>query len=336
MLGRAPLGTALLLKISGTLELVTTRAEDLTPDDVLSLAPSWELALRAERKTPGTIVTYRKGIDQFVDYCRERAFVPLDRTTVRSWVADRLADGTAPATMRARLLSVRRLVAWLVDEGEIEADPLVGIKPPRDDDDDAATVVPLTDDQLRAMLGALTAVPGSAPAGELFRARRDEAILRLMVETGLRAGEAIALCVDDVDLVSARALVRRGKGGKARIVPFGPQAARAIDRYLRLRRKHRRAAEPALWLGDRGRRLSYTGLYLTLRARAEAVGIEGFHPHQLRHTAAHRWLSAGGSEGGLMAVAGWSSPAMLTRYTKARATERALAEAAGLNLGEGI
>jgi hypothetical protein len=54
----------------------------------------------------------------------------------------------------------------------------------------------------------------------------------------------------------------------------------------------------------------------------------------MRHTAAHRWLAAGGSEGGLMAVAGWTRPDMLMRYTKAQAASRAAAEARTLNLGE--
>lgn len=68
--------------------------------------------------------------------------------------------------------------------------------------------------------------------------------------------------------------------------------------------------------------------------RARRAGIPGFHPHILRHTAAHRWLAAGGSEGGLMAVAGWTRPDMLARYPQARASERAAEEARRLNLGE--
>jgi integrase len=78
----------------------------------------------------------------------------------------------------------------------------------------------------------------------------------------------------------------------------------------------------------------YSGLDATLKHRAETAGIDGFHLHLLRHTAATRWLRAGGSEGGLMAVAGWASRSMLDRYTAASASERAAAEARGLNLGD--
>ena len=97
---------------------------------------------------------------------------------------------------------------------------------------------------------------------------------------------------------------------------------------------HRLAASEALWLGDRGKRFSYDALHKTLKERAARPGWTGFHPHRLRHTAAHRWLAAGGSEGGLMAVAGWTRPDMLMRYTKAQASARAAEEARGLNLGE--
>jgi integrase/recombinase XerD len=138
----------------------------------------------------------------------------------------------------------------------------------------------------------------------------------------------------DLDLMAGTAILRKGKGGKVRSVPFGPYTATAIDRYLRLRVHHRLAAGPALWVGDRGKGFSYDALHKTLGERAVAAGTAGFHPHRMRHTAAHRWLAAGGSEGGLMAVAGWTRPDMLMRYTKAQASSRAAEEARGLSLGE--
>ena len=140
--------------------------------------------------------------------------------------------------------------------------------------------------------------------------------------------------VSDVTLAQGSAVVRRGKGGRGRVVPFGAQTTKALDRYIRARRTHRLADTPVLWLGDRGKAFSYYGLHAALKARAAAAGIDDFRPHRLRHTAAHRWLAAGGSEGGLMAVAGWTRPDMLLRCTQARAAERAAAEARSLNLGD--
>lgn len=94
------------------------------------------------------------------------------------------------------------------------------------------------------------------------------------------------------------------------------------------------AAGAALWLGDRSKPFSYDGLHKSLKYRAALAGVQNFHPHRLRHTAAHRWLAAGGSEGGLMTVAGWTRPDMLLRYTEAQASARAAEEARRLNLGE--
>ena len=292
--------------------------------DLAALLPSWELALRAERKSPRTVKVYGDGVRRFLTWAAEHGQTAvLDRPTVSAFVADLLDQGGEPATAHARYRALRRFSAWLAEEGETAQDKLLGSKPPKLD---AKVIEPLTDDDLRALLKAC--------AGSTMRDRRDEALVRFMVETGARAGETAGLLVTDVNLPGGTAVVRRGKGGRGRIVPFGPQTGRALDRYLRLRRTHRLAGTPALWLGDRGRAFGYEGLHKTLAHRASAAGIPNFHPHRLRHTAAHRWLAAGGSEGGLMAVAGWTRPDMLMRYTQARAAERAAAEARELNLGD--
>lgn len=292
--------------------------------DLEALVPSWELALRAERKSPATVKSYTDAVRGFIEWCRGSGNpVVLSKAHVNGYVAALLDDGRAPATARSRQLGVRRFAEFLAEEGELDTNPLLGLRAPKLDQ---AVVEPLSEDELRALIKACS--------GKEMRDRRDEAIVRFMLETGARAGEVVALEVDDVDLMAGTAIVRRGKGGKGRVVPFGPQTARAIDRYKRTRAQHRLAGTPALWLGDRGKEFSYDALHKTLRMRAAAAGVEGFHPHRLRHTAAHRWLAAGGSEGGLMAVAGWSRPDMLMRYTRARAAERAAAEARELNLGD--
>lgn len=294
------------------------------PLDLAALLPSWGLALRAERKSPQTIKSYGDGVRAFLRWCDEHDHSPaLDRDLVKGFVADLLDGGAEPATARARQLGVRRFSAWLEEEGEVDTDPLLGLKAPKLD---AKVTESLTEVELRKLIKAC--------GGKEFRDRRDEAIVRLMAETGMRAGEVTGLAVADVDLNRGVVTVRRGKGGKGRIAPFGDQTARAIDRYLRARRTHRLADTDALWLGDRGKNLEYYGLHSALKYRAELAGLTKFHPHLLRHTAASRWLAAGGSEGGLMAVAGWSTRDMIDRYTRATAAERAATEARGLNLGE--
>ena len=125
----------------------------------------------------------------------------------------------------------------------------------------------------------------------------------------------------DVDLVACVASVRRGKGGRARRSKFSATTAAAIDRYLRAELN---PASGPLWRGRDGR-LTYTGLTNALRQRATAADVKGFHVHRLRHSAAVRWLAAGGTEGGLMAQAGWKDRTMLDRYV-ATAREQLAAE----------
>ena len=294
------------------------------PLDLAAMLPSWELALRAERKSAQTLKSYGDGVRGFLRWCDTNGHTPaLDRDLVKTWVAELLESGAEPATARARQLGLRRFSAWLEEEGEVDTDPLLGLKAPKLD---SKVTESLTDDELRRLIKACS--------GKEFRDRRDEAIVRLMAETGMRAGEVIGLTVADVDLQRGLVTVHRGKGGKGRVAPFGPQTARAIDRYLRARRTHRLADTTALWLGDRGKELAYFGLRNALQYRAELAGLKGFHLHLLRHTAASRWLAAGGSEGGLMSVAGWSTRDMIDRYTRSTASERAADEARRLGLGD--
>jgi site-specific recombinase XerD len=294
--------------------------------DFAELLDSWLLHLRAERKSSQTVKSYGDGVRSYLKWCaaNDRPAI-LDRRQLREFVDWLLSSGAKPATAVSRHLAVRRFSGWLAEEGEQASDPLYGLRAPKLDE---PVIEPLSDDQLRAMLKACR--------GPDMWHKRDEAILRLMFTTGARAGEVVAMQVNDLNLrsVPPTVIIRRGKGGKGRMIPLAVETAAAIDKYLRARKTHRLAADPALWLGDRGKEFGYDALHKSLGWRAELAGVPGFHPHRLRHTAAHRWLSKGGSESGLMAVAGWTRPDMLMRYSKAQASARAAEEAQRLNLGE--
>jgi integrase/recombinase XerD len=255
--------------------------------DLADLLESWETHLEAERKSPNTVRLYVAGVRAFLAWCEAKGRpAVLDRATVNTFIADLLRQGAEPATARSRQLALRLFAAWLVEEDELEQNPLLGLKPPKVD----AKIVPILDDsQLRNLIKACE--------GKGLADRRDEALVRLLLETGIRAGECIALTLADVDVRGGLVLVRRGKGGKGRVVAFGPATARALDRYLRLRRQHPRADSAALWLGEGGHGFTYDGLHRALGRRARAAGITRFWPHQLRHTFAARWLAKGGSEG---------------------------------------
>lgn len=123
-----------------------------------------------------------------------------------------------------------------------------------------------------------------------------------------------------VPLKSARAF------SEGRIVPLAAATSRSLSAYLRVRRSHRLAASPALWLGTRNRGpLTGSGLYRMLKRRAEQVGYEpDVHPHQFRHTFANDWLAGDGSEGDLMRLMGWTDRSMLDLYAEDMQLQRAI------------
>jgi integrase/recombinase XerD len=293
--------------------------------DLAALLESWTIHLKAERKSPATVRLYRIGVRAYLGWCQQSGLpAVLDREQVTGFVAHLLdGQGREAETARAYQVAVRRFSAWLAAEGELDADPLLGLKRPKLD----TKVVPvLSAQQLQALLRACQ--------GRSFNDRRDEAIIRVLVDTGIRAGGLLALELDDVDLAAGIVTIRRGKGGRGRRVPISPQTARAVDRYLRARARHPLADGPALWLARGSRRLGYSSLYKLIQQRAEVAGIRGLHPHVFRHTFATRWLAKGGSEGGVMSIAGWSKREMLDRYVQATREELAADEHRRLNLGD--
>jgi site-specific recombinase XerD len=275
------------------------------------LARSFERHMRAENRSDRTIATYLHGLRQAETFLSARGTTveAAARADLEAFMADLLARRTAStAATYYKILKV--LYGWLVDEEELEADPMAKMKPP---------IVPVNPvpvvpaDGLKRLFQAC--------AGKSFEARRDTALIMLLLDTGARRAEMVGLKLSDVDL-DLDVLLVLGKGRRERTLPFGRKAGEALDRYLRARGRHKHAVLPWLWLGQRGR-LTEWGLVLMLRRRGAQAGLPGLHPHQLRHTFAHEWLVQGGAETDLMQIAGWKSRTMLQRYGASAADTRA-------------
>ncbi|MGH7757842.1 MAG: tyrosine-type recombinase/integrase [Candidatus Dormibacteria bacterium] len=271
------------------------------------------MALEAEGKSPRTIRGYGDTVKFFLDYAESRGWPStpdgISRQQITAWLAH-LQRTARPSTAATRYRGLLRFYGWLVSEGEVERSPMAGMKPPAIPEQLAP--VP-DDDDLRRLLKACE--------GKTFENRRDAAILTLFIDTGARLSELALLRRDDVDL-EHRLIRVLGKGRRPRELPLGAKASLALNRYLRVRPSHRLARSEAFWLGHGGA-MTPDGVGFIVKRRSRMAGLEGFHPHLLRHGFAHAWLAGGGNEGDLMALAGWRSRTMLQRYGAARAAERA-------------
>jgi integrase/recombinase XerD len=299
----------------------------MTPDEARSLAESWVTHLEAERKSENTIRTYTAGLDAYVTWCvRQGLAVDLEPKAVEKFMAALFEGGAEAGTVLARQRGVRRFSAWLADDTG-EADRLDRMKPPKLDDKIPPFVPP---DQLAALLATCKT--------RSFHDLRDRAIISLMAESMVRSAELLDMTIAGVNVRQRTAVVERGKGGKGRVVAFSAGTARDLDRYIRARASQRLAGEPWLWLPikrSKEPRLTYDGLYVTLRRRAlRADPPFRLHPHMLRSTGAIAFRRKGGQVTSLMALGGWSDIAMVQRYIRAAENDLAIEEARRLFDGD--
>jgi integrase len=178
------------------------------------LTRSFERHLRAENKSDRTVETYLEAVRLLEAFLAGRGvrLAEADRAQIEAFLADLLAHWK-PATAANRYRSLKVFYAWLEDEGEIAADPMAKMKPPAIPEQ---PVPVLPDDALRRLFAAC--------AGKDFEARRDTAMVMLLLDSGARRAELVGLRVDDLDFEHDVARVI-GKGRREWALPFGRKTA---------------------------------------------------------------------------------------------------------------
>jgi integrase/recombinase XerD len=238
-----------------------------------------------------TLEAYRSDLQQFGEFLGRRGLRPLEvaPTDLSAFVSE-MADGregkppVAAATLQRKIACLRSFYRHMRREQLLETDPTAELRPPRSR---ARLPKVLTRDEVAQLL--------AQPCGVDPAALRDRAMLETMYACGLRASEATALELSELDL-EAGILRARGKGSKERIVPIGSKAIETLKVYLERGRPKLVGLrdEPHVFVNQRGIGLSRQGLYKIVQRHARSAGLEQrMSPHTLRHTFATHLLAGG-------------------------------------------
>jgi integrase/recombinase XerD len=237
-----------------------------------------------------TLDAYRSDLLQFGAHlaAEDLDALAVSHSELSAWVAA-LATGrsgrpAAATTVQRKVACLRSFYRHLRREGILERDPTSELRAPR-----RSQRLPhvLTRDEVAHLL--------AQPRGTDPSALRDRALLELMYACGLRASEAVALTLSDLDL-EAGLLRARGKGSKERIVPVGSKACAALETWLARGRPRLVGIEdqPHLFVNHRGGNLTRQGLYKIVQRHARTAGLaHRMSPHTLRHTFATHLLAGG-------------------------------------------
>lgn len=279
-------------------------------DDFESRLASFVLHLRAGNKAQNTVETYSFAVRDLAGFCESQGVdrtAGVSRQLAEAYLRD-VMERHSPSTARNRLKQLWAFFRWRRELLGSES-PLAGIPEPK-----VIEEIPpcLSEDQLLRILRTCS--------GKKFHARRDRAILRMFIDTGMRRNELLMMQLKDLDIAS-RSLIVVGKGAFTRRVPFGRTAGWELSAYLSQRVP---LDHDYVWTRRTGTRICRQELQEIVRMRGSQAGFLGLHCHLFRHTFAHMWLASGGEEVDLMRIGGWRTRAALRLYGRARAQQRAV------------
>ena len=273
-----------------------------------------------KRLSDRTVALYGEDLNKLSDLAGQAGLATLaliDTPHLRRWMAQMHATGRSPRGIALILSGWRGFFNWLGKEGLIQANPLSGLRAPK-----AAKPLPKALNVDDAVQLAQHRPTDTDP----WLQARDSAMVELLYSSGLRVGELIGLDVQAspyakgwIDLSAGEAHVL-GKGSKRRSVPVGKQAMSSLQAWLTVRASGlptHAVDQAAMFVGQRGTRLSAQAVWQRLRLRGLQAGIATpVHPHMLRHSFASHVLQSSGDLRGVQELLGHANISTTQVYTR--------------------
>jgi integrase/recombinase XerC len=269
------------------------------------------LHLEKERDvSPHTLAAYRRDLARLSAFLSAGAdgaawsYATVDHQTLRAFLAHLARSRLGRRSIARTMSAVRSFYRYLQRTDVIDANPARSVASPKADrhlpgyltHGQAESLFALA--QARASEGAISHV-------------RNLAMLELLYSTGMRVSEIHGLNRTDLDLVSQQAKVR-GKGRKERLVPIGDHATLALRNY----EAQRSSRDPAVFVNQRGKRLSVSGIQKIVTGLLDAVaGGEDLSTHSVRHSFATHLLDAGADLRAVQELLGHASISTTQIYT---------------------
>jgi integrase/recombinase XerC len=264
--------------------------------------------LAAERRlSPHTVAACRRDLANLARLAADKPLAELGVADIRGAIVKLRSQNLSAASVARQLSSWRGFYSFACRRLGYTGNPCLGLRPPK-----AAKALPqiLSPDACTQLLDGR-----STPSADDFLAARDRAMFELFYSSGLRLAELVGLDLNDVNLQSGEAQVT-GKGSKTRIVPVGRQALTALAAWLPLRLPRARDTPPALFISQRGTRLTPRSVQLRLDRWALRAGLgQHVHPHMLRHAFATHVLQSSGDLRAVQEMLGHASISTTQVYT---------------------
>jgi integrase/recombinase XerC len=265
-------------------------------------------SLQARGMSPNTLKAYKADISDYLTFLADSK-QELSLDSLRDWMWRQSEAGATKSTLARKTSSVKAFTAYLFQRGEIDSDPGLRLRAPKLD----RTLPKVASERsLSEVFERLQAVATTDNPS----AQRDLCAFELLYATGMRVSELASLNISDVDF-SRRLLKVTGKGNKQRMLPYGEQAAKALDTWIREgRKKFEIESSPnSVLLTSRGKRVGVRQLYSLVANQLAQTPTGAAGPHTLRHSAATHLLDHGADLRAVQEILGHSSLATTQIYT---------------------